>query len=190
MSFDGRDTVVLFDELAYEDVLSLVWQPRPSDFGEPTALHLAEQNLRLLQACDALEEHSTVEKPDETSPYAADLARMDFKINLLLDLVGQLLTASQVRPRAQPVRFNALGATWQWSAGGAVPVVGSQGLLQLYLRDSLVQPLTLPGRITIAAQDGQVRASFEMLGELVADQLEKLVFRNHRRKIAGARVAR
>ena len=39
MSFDGRDTVVLFDELAYEDVLSLVWQPRPSDFGEPTALH-------------------------------------------------------------------------------------------------------------------------------------------------------
>ncbi|HPF25494.1 MAG TPA: PilZ domain-containing protein [Steroidobacteraceae bacterium] len=190
MTFDGRDTIVLFDELAYEDVLSLAWQPRAANFDELVAERLADNNIRLLQAFDALEEHSTVDKPDEASPYATDLARMDFKINLLLDLVGQLLAASHARPRAVPVRFNALGASWQVADDAAAPDVGSKGLLQIYLRDTLVQPLTLPARVSTIAPGGQVRVHFELLNELVADHLEKLVFRHHRRKIAGARVAR
>ncbi|MBK6599801.1 MAG: PilZ domain-containing protein [Proteobacteria bacterium] len=190
MSFDGRDTIVLFDELAYEDVLALAWHPRSKDFDERAAAHLAEQNLRLLQAFDALEEHSTVDKPDDASPYAQDLARMDFKINLLLDLVGELLAASHTRPRAQSVRFNALGASWSAGTNDVLPAIGAHGLLQLYLRDTLVKPLTLPARIASVDAGGQVRATFEMVGELTAEHLEKIVFRNHRRKIAGARVAR
>ena len=170
MSFDGRDTIVLFDELAYEDVLALAWHPRSKDFDERAAAHLAEQNLRLLQAFDALEE--------------------DFKINLLLDLVGELLAASHTRPRAQSVRFNALGASWSAGTNDVLPAIGAHGLLQLYLRDTLVKPLTLPARIASVDAGGQVRATFEMVGELTAEHLEKIVFRNHRRKIAGARVAR
>jgi hypothetical protein len=37
------------------------------------------------------------------------------------------------------------------------------------------------------AAAGQVRVRFLALGETVADHIEKLVFRRHRRKIAGAR---
>ena len=52
-----------------------------------------DRNLRVLQACDALEEHGQTEKSDDESPHSADLMRLDFKLNLLLDLAGQLLAA-------------------------------------------------------------------------------------------------
>jgi hypothetical protein len=54
----------------------------------------------------------------------------------------------------------------------------------------LVQPLHLPAQIVGGAPAGQVRARFLSLGESVADHIEKLVFRRHRRKIAGSRQQR
>ncbi len=186
--FEGTDTIVLFDELAYEDVLSVAWRERPTGFSEAAAAKLAERNLRLLQAYEALDETSTGEKADETAPHSAEIARLDFKLNLLLDLVGQLVSASHPRPIALPVRFNSLGASWQ--PADAAPPLGNSGFLQVFLADALVQPLTLPAKVVSVAEDGPVRAHFELLGEAVADQIEKLVFRRHRRKIAGARSPR
>src|SRR5262245_39561857 len=103
--YEGVDTVVLFDELAYEDVMPAAWRPlsKPAD---PTTLgSFAERNLRILQAIVALEERGQTEKVDESHPHSADLLRLDTKINLLIDMVGQLLIANQVRPQAVPVRF-------------------------------------------------------------------------------------
>lgn len=186
--FDGGDTIVLFDELACEDVLSVAWRDRPTGFSDAAAGRLAERNLRLLQAYEALDEHGTGEKADETAPHSAELARLDFKLNLLLDLVGQLVSASHPRPIALPVRFNSLGASWQ--PAESPPSNGATGLLQIYLMEALVQPLTLPATVVAIADSGLVRARFDLLGEPVADQLEKLAFRRHRRKIAGARSPR
>jgi hypothetical protein len=186
--FDGTDTIVLFDELAYEDVLSVAWRDRPTGFSDAAAARLAERNLRLLQAFEALDEYGTGDKADETAPHSAELARLDFKLNLLLDLVGQLVCASHPRPVALPVRFNSLGASWQ--PAEAPPAVGAAGFLQIFLSEALVQPLTLPAKVVTVADSSPVRARFELLGEAVADQLEKLVFRRHRRKIAGARSPR
>jgi hypothetical protein len=186
--FDGTDTIVLFDELAYEDVLSVVWQPRPAGFTEASAQRLSERNLRLLLAHDALDEPAVADKPDDTSSQATEFARLDFKINLLLDLVGQLFAASSARPVALPVRLNSLGASWQ--PANTPPSVGAAGLLQVHLLEALVQPLSLPGKVVAVADSGLVRVRFELVGEAVADQLEKLVFRRHRRQIAGARTPR
>ena len=82
-----------------------------------TAQRLAERNLRVLQACDALEEHGKTEKPDDDSPHSADIMRLDFKLNLLLDLVGQLLAASQPRARAAADPLQRHGR--ELEAGGA-----------------------------------------------------------------------
>jgi hypothetical protein len=181
--FDGRDTIVMFDKLAYEDLLPVLWRSLDAPLSEVAAQSLAETNLRVLQACDALEERKT-EKPDDESPHSADIMRLDFKLNLLLDLVGQLIAASQPRARALPIRFNAMGANWQ----PAEPLaVGANGILEITLKDLLVQPLHLPAQIVAGAPAGQVRARFVSLGETVADHMEKLVFRRHRRKIAGSR---
>src|SRR6185369_15756934 len=131
--FDGRDTIVIDDKIAYEDLLPVRWGPAPSPPSDVQAAHYAERNLRVLQACDALEEHGQLDKKraDDDSPHSADLMRLDFKLNTLLDVI--------------------------------------------------VQPLHLPAEVVAGADAGFTRVRFLALGETVADHIEKLVFRRHRR---------
>jgi len=82
------------------------------------------------------------------------------------------------------IRFNAMGANFAWPQ--ALPT-GSRGVLEVTLRDIVVQPLNLPAEVVSGAPAGQIRVRFLSLGETVADHIEKLVFRRHRRRIAGAR---
>ena len=184
--FDGRDTIVIYDKIAYEDLLPVRWRPEAAAPTDVQAAHYAERNLRVLQACDALEEHGQLDKKkaDDDSPHSADLMRLDFKLNVLLDLVGQLLAQSQPHPQSSQIRFNAMGA--QWKTGENLRPA-SHGILEITLRDVIVQPLHLPAEIVAGADAGYVRVRFLSLGETVADHIEKLVFRRHRRKIAGAR---
>lgn len=183
--FDGADTVVLYEELAFQGVLPVLWRPSEGPLDADTAAGLADSNQQVLQAWDAMEEHGPVEKPDENSPYAADFMRLERKINLLLDLVGQILAANRPRPTPAAVRFNALGAVWRGTR--PLPEAGAQGILEVHLHECLAQPLRLPGRVTSVTPDGNVKARFIPLGETVADLIEKMAFRRHRRQIAGAR---
>lgn len=183
--FDGRDTIVIYEKIAYEDLLPVRWRPEPAAPSDVQSASLAERNLRVLQACDALEEHGQLEKNlDDDSPHSADLMRLDFKLNLLLEIAGQLLAQTQTRTQATQIRFNAMGAMWK--TGETLPG-NSHGILEITLRDVVMQPLYLPAQIVPDAEPGFARARFLALGETVADHIEKLVFRRHRRKIAGAR---
>jgi hypothetical protein len=186
--FDGADTVVLYEELAFQDVLPVIWRQMPNPADREMAAGFTERNLQILQAWDAIDEHGSVEKTDENAPYAADIMRLDLKLNLLLDMVGQILAANRPRPTAFPVRFNALGGMWRGTA--PLPEAGEQGVAEIYLHDCLVQPLRLPGRVTNVTPDGQVKVRFAPVGEAVADLIEKLAFRRHRRQIAGSRQPR
>lgn len=183
--YEGLDTIVLYEELAYEDVVPLAWRALPEPFDPAVISSYADRNLRVLQALAAIEEHGPVEKADDSSPYAADIVRLDLKINLLLDMMGQLLVASSPRPRPASVRFNALGAVWQGTT--PYPPLGNQGVLEVYLRDCIAEPLRLLGRIASIAPDGRIKARFIPPGENIADLMEKLAFRRHRRQVAGAK---
>lgn len=186
--YEGVDTIVLFEELAYEDILPLTWRAAPAPISELVKRGFADRNLKLLQACAALEEHGQTEKIDERAPAHADIVRLDMKINMLLDLVGQILIASRPRPELMSVRFNALGAVWQLKGQlkDELPSLNTPGVLELYLRDCLVEPLRLTGHVaTVSAE--RVKVKFDNPGEAVADLIEKLAFRRHRRQIAGAR---
>jgi hypothetical protein len=187
--YDGADTVVLYEELAFQDVLPLVWRPMATAIDRELTASFDERNLRLLQAWDAMEEHVPIEKQKpEDAPYAAEILRLDLKINLLLDLVGQLLVSNRPRPPAVPLRFNALGAMWRGS--GTLPEAGEQGIVEIYLRDSLAEPIRMAGRVTSVTPEGGIKVKFLPMGEAVSDLLEKLAFRRHRRQIAGARQPR
>ena len=183
--YEGLDTVVLYEELAYEDVLPVAWKKMPEPFDPALISSYADRNLRVLQALAALDEHGQPEKTDESSPHAADIMRLDLKVNLLLDMVGALLVAS--RPRPRPPR----SASTRWAACGRpsapFPELGSQGVLEIYVRDSIAEPLRLAGRIASVGPDGRVKVRFAALSENVADLLEKLAFRKHRRQVAGIR---
>jgi len=107
------------------------------------------------------------------------------KVNLLLDMVGQLLVQSHPRPRATSIRFNTLGGVWKGTTPN--PQLGDQGVLEVYLRDCIAEPLRLVGRIAAIAPDGRIKAKFIAPGEHIADLMEKLAFRKHRRQVAGAK---
>jgi hypothetical protein len=183
--FDGSDTVVLHNELAYEEVRPVNWAPLSGAMDAAAAAGFSERNVRLLQALAAIEDHGVSDKPDDSGP---DLARLDFKINLLLDLVGQLLVANRPRPLPVAIRFNAQGAVWH--APAPLPAAGAQGIVEIHLRDFLAEPLRLAGTITAVSTAGEVKARFAPVGESVADLLERLIFRHHRRQVAGIRQPR
>jgi len=185
--FEGVDTVVLQNELAYQDFLPVAWRRLAQPLDLPAIAHLADRNVRLLQVCAVIEEQGAVEKKDEKSPHSADLMRLEVKMNLLLDLMGQLLAASQPRPPSTLVRFNALGAVWRSSSP---PKPAEQGLLDIYLHESLPHPLTLIANVTQVGADGLVKVTFTPPGEASADLIEKLAFRRHRRQVAGVRQPR
>ena len=187
--YDGADTVVLYEELAFQDVLPLLWRPMATAIDRELTASFDERNLRLLQAWEAMDEHVPLEKQKvEDAPYATDIMRLDLKLNLLLDLVGQLLVANHPRPNPVPVRFNALGAMWRGS--GTLPEAGEQGIVEIHLRDSLSEPLRMAGRVTSVTPEGGIKVKFLPMGEAVSDLLEKLAFRRHRRQIAGTRQPR
>src|SRR5215468_4608402 len=122
--YDGSDTVVLYEELAFQDVLPVAWRAMTSPMDRELAASFDERNLRLLQAWDAMEEHVPLEKAKaEDAPYLAEIMRLDLKVNLLLDMVGQLVAATRPRPASAPIRFNALGALWR-NTGGTLPEAG------------------------------------------------------------------
>ena len=184
--YDGTDTVILYDELAYEDLLPVSWVPSLAPLDANAAARFDEPNLRVLQACAALEEQPAVprDKLDDGSPLGAELARLDFKLTLLLDLVVHIASRDLRRPEPVPVRFNAIGATVAAGAFTAEP--GASGVAHLFLRNALPQPLSLPARV-VAADSRQIKLRFLPLSEPVADLIEKLAFRRHRRHVAGAR---
>jgi hypothetical protein len=89
---DGVDTVVLDNELAYQDVLPVQWMTlwEPPDRFE--LLGLEEANLLLLQACIAVEEHPARDKNEDLGPLAGEIARLDFKLNLVMQLLAKLVS--------------------------------------------------------------------------------------------------
>lgn len=175
---DNADTVVLFEELAVEDLLPVLWQAT-SAAPDPS---LGEHNLQVLQAWDALEDHGLVDLPDDISPLAAELQRLDLKLTLLLELVGQILSANRPSPTSVLVRFNALGAHWR-SREAPLRQPATTGVVEIHVHRCVAQPLRFPG--TASVTDGEVNVRFLPLDDTVASLLGKIAFRRHRRQVAG-----
>lgn len=177
------DTVVLHNELAYHDVLPVQWQPRERPLTRFELGAMEEANLLLLHTHLALEDHSPAE---ESGALAGEIARLDLKLNLVLQLLAKLVSSERTPPPTT-IQFNAVGASW--TAVGVTTTTGTQGLLRIYLRGSLPQPLDLPAEVTDV--DGStVRFKFEQLPESVAELIQRMAFLRHRRDVAGARKAR
>ena len=185
-NFEGVDTVVLYNELAYHDVLPVGFEPIN---GPPEPFRMAgieEANLLLLQACVAVEEHPARDKNEDLGPLAGEIARLDFKLNLVMQLLAKLVSKDRMPP-ATTILFNSLGASW--TCVGQTPPVGGHGLLRVQLRSSLPQPLELPAQC-IAVEGSMAKVKFHGLSQGVAELIQRLAFVRHRRHIADVRKAR
>ena len=179
---DFTDTVVLYEELAVQDVLPVLWRPAAAPPDPQSLAGLSERNYQILRAWDDLEDRGP-ELSDENSPLGTELQRLDRKLTLLLDLVGQMLCVNQPRPPAVAVCFNALGAEWRLSQ--PPPEVGAPGTVEIYLRECVAQPLRFAGSASAVTGGGELTVRFVPLDDAVASLIGKIAFRRHRRQIAG-----
>ncbi len=175
--------------VVYETRIPLTWKALKAMPDPSQLLSLNDHNETVLRTVLSLEEIGT-EHSEEGSGSSQELTRIEAKLNLTLNLVGQLLSAQSTIPPKVTATLSADSLEW---SGGKLPSEGQALLLEIYLHPSYPRPLRLVGMTSKgSAQEGAAtcRVVFEGLSEAVQDVLEKLIFRHHRRAIAQARARR
>jgi hypothetical protein len=179
----------LGDGLIFEDSLPVAWTPGPLAEGL-TLARLNADNQQLLGAESSLDEVRVHEAlKDESPALVHELQRLEYKMNILLRLTAELSLRSSGLPPAQHVRLTSRALEW---FGEQTPAVGSTGLLAVYVNSVLPQAVKIPCVVAGERLQDNIRAAqmhFRGLSEAVVEQLEKLIFRHHRRLVAGARLA-
>jgi len=176
--------------LVYEETLPLRWQrlaARPSE----TEIHrLNDTALATLQAALAWDDPSGAEAAEEGGLRAQELLRLELKLNLLLELFGELLIRQGLVPEAIPVRLTPEGLDWETAEP---PAPSDCLILSVYLLPGVPKSVDLPALTrTVQASDGRYRIHADFLAPApsVRDYLEKLIFRFHRRRVAEVRRGR
>jgi hypothetical protein len=179
----------LGDGLIFEESLPVAWTPGPLAEGLLLA-RLNADNHQLLGAESSLDEVRVHEAlKDESPALLHELQRLEYKVNILLRLTAELAVRSSGLPTPERIRMTS-GAL-EWFAAN-IPPVGATGLLAVYVNPALPQPVKIPcgvagQRIVDEARAAQLR--FMGLSDAVVEMLDKLIFRHHRRLVAGARLA-
>lgn len=179
----------LGDGLIFEETLPVLWAPGAPAEGALLARVNAD-NHQLLGAESSLDEVRVHEAlKDESPALLHELQRLEYKVNILLRLTSELALRSSGLPAAERVRLSSRALEW---FGDHAATAGDTGLLSVYINPALPQPLKIPS--IVAGQrnmDGARLTQFRFVGlsDAVVDMLEKLIFRHHRRLVAGAKHA-
>jgi hypothetical protein len=180
----------LGEGIVYEDTLPLTWEVLEGMPAAEQLIHWSRENERVLHLVAALDEHRPSEFSDEHAS-SNELARLDAKLNLLLELVSDLVALQTGTPAPRPVKVNSQGLVCEVRDASPLPQTGSSVLVSLYLQHDLARPLRLPGKLehveTLDDGGARLQLRFYDLGESVVDAFEKLIFRHHRRLIAARR---
>jgi Atypical PilZ domain, cyclic di-GMP receptor len=179
----------LGDGLIFEEALPVGWTAGPLAEGLALA-RLNADNHQLLGAEASLDEVRVHEAlKDESPALVHELQRLEYKVNILLRLTAELALRNSGLPPPQRVRLTSRAMEW---FSDATPAVGSTGLVAVYINSALPQPVKIPCVIAGERFEGNSRCAqmrFSGLSDAVVEQLDKLIFRHHRRLVAGARLA-
>jgi hypothetical protein len=179
----------LGDGLKFEDSLPVAWGPGPL----PDSVLLARLNAdnhQLLGAESSLDEVRVPDAlKDESQALIHELQRLEFKLNVLLRMTADLARRSNTLPPPRHIKLSAAGMEW---IGADAPALGSTGVVDVYINTTLPQPLRLPATVVGTRAHSASAASqmqFSGLSDQVVDSIEKLIFRHHRRLVAGSRTS-
>jgi hypothetical protein len=179
----------LGEGLIFEESLPVAWTLGPLAEGLQLA-RLNADNHQLLGAESSLDEVRVHEAlKDESPALLHELQRLEYKVNILLRLTAELAVRSSGLPPAERIRLTSGALEW---FGEKTPPVGATGLLALYINPALPQPLKIPSVVVGERNIEHARAAqlqFAGLSDAVVEMLDKLIFRHHRRLVAGARLA-
>ena len=180
----NRSSETLGIGVAYQGTVPLRCRAPAQEVTDAYWAGLQADNEEVLRTYQALEEFR---QDPEDGAASQDIQRLDLKLNILLDLVGQIFARYTAMPDATDVRLSS--AVVEWLSTEAISP-GTVVELELYLNSRYPRPLLFIAQVTYCAGEGadhRVAASLRPMGELAQEALEKFIFRHHRRQVAYAR---
>lgn len=159
--------------LTYSASVPLAWEPIEHIVTD----RFDASNEQCLRTILNLSEHHS---NDVTEEFAA----LERKVDITLEMVASLLRTSIDMPSAKRFTLGAREVRWQPTA--ALPDVGQELIITIYLHNLYPNPLNLIGRVTfVTDQECVVELAPQTMD--VQQLLEKFIFLHHRRAIAQAK---
>lgn len=174
--------------LAYIDRLPVSWNPRDEALIDSNYTRIDEHNEQVLRCVNLLGEQLK-EKTEDDSETDSALMRLEAKVNLLLELVSKLDQRISQIPNLTEVRLAATGI--EWLCHDTKPAVGDEIWVNLYLDNRIPDAMKIAAKVITVSEDTKgivVTALFESMGGTAQDQMEKMIFRHHRRMIAQSKL--
>jgi Atypical PilZ domain, cyclic di-GMP receptor len=173
------------DGITYHDQLPFAWEfhsQLPSE-GELHRLNCA--NEELLQTLLVLDE-PTLDSEEETEGMGHEhWRRLEGKLNILLSLVGEMLTADAALPATHALQLGVAGLCVQ-GVNASTPQPGHILKVSLFLDPKFPRPLQLFAHV-LEVNEKSFTLVYSALDAPVQDLLDRYVFRQHRRAIASSR---
>lgn len=163
--------------IEYHAQLPLSWQDGPAT--PQQAADWMHENAIALHAITALEAPAHERDLDHSTGVDFTAARLEAKMDLLLQWVGKLLLAQHPLPATSTVVLASQSIAWNCPTA---LTAGHFGVITLYLAPHLPMPLMLPVQI-LDYSAGQARAQLLHLNEEAQDGLDRALFRYHRRAL-------
>lgn len=171
-----------FSGLIYQDLIALRWKVLESPPGAIESASREHHNTEVLRVIATLDEFA-----DQRAGALPELAHLDFKLNLVLDLVGEIAGYYHDIPAGVPARLGAQAIEWE---SEQAPPAASQVAIEIYLHHNYPHPVAVLGKVQAVIPIGQgfrTLVAFEPLSEQPQEWLEKIIFLHHRRQVAYSR---
>ncbi|PCH59451.1 MAG: hypothetical protein COC05_06870 [Gammaproteobacteria bacterium] len=127
------------------------------------------------------------DNPDDSSADAQDILRLEYKINVMFELLVGLYQREVKLPAAVNVTLRSDAIQWY----GTQPLdVGSLVMVNVYMSRKYPKPLVLPGTVSAVGEQSEpsLTVTFgEAVSGRIRDWIDKFIFRHHRRAVAHAR---
>lgn len=174
----------LSDGITFQTIVPVDWCSIQSAPVGNAHSQTTSANLRLLNALNVLED--TPQELEKSSQSVAESIHLDAKLDLILGMLGELLHQQAKIPEASLLTVSAHVLLLEKVNVAELPAVGELLRMRVFLDTRYPQALVLCGTVVSTTSTG-FSLEISGLGESVQEQLDKLIFRQHRRAIALSR---
>ena len=179
----------LGDALTYEDYLPLDLQ-QVSNFPDVLRFNgLNSEAEEVLHSILLLERQHVDPSDEESDRLSSELSYIDFKLNILLDLMVKVYAKQLNIPPDLHTYLSSTGLRCETTFSTEV---GNKIYTNIYLSRRFPRPVTFYGTVVKCDQQqgsdtSLIELEFEHLSQPVCDLLERFIFLKHRRMIASSR---
>ena len=173
--------------IVLQATLPMRWRVLDAPLDEHHLILMNDRNESTLRLVHALGSYHVDVVADDSPGTTPELAHLQFKVDLILEMVGELLAKQVQMPEQCSLRMTSSGLEW---SDPSPPPQDSSLLVELYLSLQCPRGIDVPARVVRVDESGSLAVSFESLGEPVKEWLERVIFQHHRREVAQSRQSR